>query len=613
VKKFDRYALAYLRLAEARSELDDAFGANNAVANASSLMPFGVSLTREEKLRIVAIRSAVLRRHDDAIEAYRDLARLNERDASAWLDLGRALEAAGRRVEALENYQKAVSLDSQYAAAHLRLAIVQVQTGNAPDGMLHFDEALRLYNAAGQREGEVEVLLREGSLLVASGENVKAREAIEHAFRLIDDSQTYYRVRAKFDDARITAFEGNYSRAEEISRKTVSEAVDAGLYSVASAGLTDFSYTLTIQRRADQAEIELSRAIDLAHKHDAKRAEMRARLQRASFMVGKAQPDEIITAVQEPLRYYAANHFPRNEAEANLVLAGALEELENYQEALRLSRGVLALGERIQDPALTSSAHESIARILSAQGNLPEALEHRERREQLNRAKKNGFGLSFDLTSRAELLIRLGRFEEAEIALREVDEGAAAGIDAFKLRLRRTAVLRAMRASIDRKWVLVAPFATQASAGYRAGDPPDENYLWGRILAEHALAQQGHSRSPLDVITGWMDKETDRSTRRDMAYWVAQTLLARGEHQRALSVAVAARDDPAASGNREQHWRMAVVAGLASQILTKRSVEGASIRAEVLREIDALKAAWPTQAAVYFARPDLALLCRQLQ
>ena len=55
-----------------------------------------------------------------------DLTVIHERDAAAWLDLGRAQDAAGMRSEALISYKTALAHDSQHAAARLRLAVLQV-------------------------------------------------------------------------------------------------------------------------------------------------------------------------------------------------------------------------------------------------------------------------------------------------------------------------------------------------------------------------------------------------------------------------------------------------------------------------------------------------------
>src|SRR5262249_44726658 len=99
VHLFPGYALAYLRLAEACSELDDALGANEALVRAAAAIPQGTRLREEEDLRLRAVRASVMRDHDVAIAAFRSLTAMYPRDASAWVDLGRAQEAAGMRSE----------------------------------------------------------------------------------------------------------------------------------------------------------------------------------------------------------------------------------------------------------------------------------------------------------------------------------------------------------------------------------------------------------------------------------------------------------------------------------------------------------------------------------
>ena len=90
---------------------------------------------------------------------------------------------------------------------------------------------------------------------------------------------------------------------------------------------------------------------------------------------------------------------------------------------------------------------------------------------------------------------------------------------------------------------------------------PDTNSRWGSVLLEHALAQQQMSRLPAGSILSWVEQTSSRVTRREMAYWVAQTLAARGEHERGgdgIATAIAA--EPAAAANAELRWRMVALA-----------------------------------------------------
>src|SRR4029079_10653249 len=87
--------------------------------------------------------------------------------------------------------------------------------------------------------------------------------------------------------------------------------------------------------------------------------------------------------------------------------------------------------------------------VADARGLLPQALQFRERREEISRRLQSAAWLAFDLTNHADLLIRLGRFSAAESLLRETEEGAAKGIQAYVGRRRRVSLLRARAASIQ--------------------------------------------------------------------------------------------------------------------------------------------------------------------
>lgn len=67
--------------------------------------------------------------------------------------------------------------------------------------------------------------------------------------------------------------------------------------------------------------------------------------------------------------------------------------------------------------------------------------------------------LAYDLTNRAELLIRLGRGAEADPLLAELEAGAGNGIEAFNERERRARALKALRAVIDARFTDAARIA----------------------------------------------------------------------------------------------------------------------------------------------------------
>ena len=125
----------------------------------------------------------------------------------------------------------------------------------------------------------------------------------------------------------------------------------------------------------------------------------------------------------------------------------------------------LEIAQKIQDDTQVALALENLAGQSSTLGFLPDALRYRERAEEIHRRQGNAYVLAFDLTNRAELLIRLGHGEKAETLLREVDAGIAKGIDAYVGRARRQKVLRTLRATIDGRYMEAVTLGVDVGPG----------------------------------------------------------------------------------------------------------------------------------------------------
>ena len=117
---------------------------------------------------------------------------------------------------------------------------------------------------------------------------------------------------------------------------------------------------------------------------------------------------------------------------------------------------------------------------------LPDALRYRERAEEIHRRQGNAYTLAFDLTNRAELLIRLGHGEKAEALLREVDAGIDKGIDAYVGRTRRVKVLRTLRATVDGRW------ADTVTAGLSVGPGPAKRPMGRRSWRRRSSIMRAH-------------------------------------------------------------------------------------------------------------------------
>lgn len=599
------YIQAHLRLAEAKAELDDGFGAQEALLRVNALLPANARLPREDQLRFDAVRSFVLRDHEQAIEAYRQLAEREPGVASRWLDVGRAEDAAGRRVAAMAHFEQAVTLDGQYAAAHQRLGVLQSQGGQGAAAIASLDEAIRLHQADANLEGEAEATLRKAAVHDARREHDAARRALARVADIaVDPRYESLRLRVAFARARLARAEGRVQEAETLSRAALDEAIAARMLTIASAGVYDLATALMVAGRYDDADVQFTRAIALATAQKAERAEMQARVQQASMRLAQDRFADVIVMVDAPLRFFTERRYVRNEAEAKSVLARAHEGLEHYDVAHQLASEVLSLATSIEDTVLIGVSLENLAGQAERLGQLPEAQALRERLEKIHRDNNDHAMLAFDFVNRAELLIRLGRGEDAERLLIEVDQAIAAGRAAYSGRSRRVALMRALRASIDGRFGEVEAFARQA-ADPGAG-PAGDTALFARVLAEHAKAQRGTSRAAVESIAGWPAEASNPALGRELAYWVARTLLLR-RPALALTVSESARTAVPAQGNLELRWRLAALSAQASSTAPNPG-GGATMRTAARDDLRTLLAQWSGQGVTYIARPDLAAL-----
>jgi tetratricopeptide (TPR) repeat protein/predicted Ser/Thr protein kinase len=607
------FVLAHLRLAEANAELEDSEAARQALLRVTELVPPNVSLRLEDQLRLDAVRSSVLRNHERAIEAYRQLAERTPNDASAWLDVGRAEDAAGRRVAAMEHFALATKLDGQYAAAHQRLGVLQSQGGQRETALASLAEAIRLHQAGGNVEGEAEATLRKASVHIARRELSDATTALARMEQLAAGPQfRSLQVRTRFERARVAQADGRFAEAEELSRGAVDDAVEGRMGPIASDGLRGLATILMVAGKFDEADLQLGRAIEVAVEQRAGRAEMQARLQRAVLRVEQGRYAEAIAEVEQPLQFCTTNHYVRNEAEAKSILARAHESLEHYDQAKKLASEVLTLAESIDDQVLIGVSLDNLAGQADRLGQLPEALGFRDRLESMHRANNDHVLLAFDLLNRGDLMIRLGMIREGTESLDQIDKMISEGHPAYEARRRGVAVGRATRLSILENFAEVEAAATPAFVS--AAGAMDDASLTATVLTEHARARMGRSRAAPGDIAAWPARASTPALGRELAYWVGRTLFERKAFDRAFQVTHGAWSAAPAKNNLELRWRLAA---LAAQALdgapgAPGGPTSATMRTLAREDLQVLLKQWAAHGPAYASRPDVAGLRKGL-
>jgi tetratricopeptide (TPR) repeat protein len=603
------YALAHSRLAEVLSALDEEGAAQASLIRVSGLVPDQSRLPPEDRLRLDAIRATVLRDLDRATEAYTALAKARPTDAGALVDLGRAQEAAGNLADARVSYERAIAIDAQFAAGFLRLGSVLGDAGDVAGATRALDEASRLYTLASSEEGRVETLLQRAAMLDAAGRFEETATAADEAMQIAQQAGlTAQEIRAGFIHASALVGRGAFADGEVAVRTFVDRAMAAGLQGVAADGLTDLAGTLLVRDRLDEAESAVVRAIAIAQERSLTRTAMNAATQRASIAVQRGRPRDALAFLDEPLKYFAQSRHRRLEAVALTLGARAHQQLGEYSEARELASRVLQFASTNKNPELTAQSLATLSTLAAIEGRLVEALQHRERATAIRRDLNDTETLPFDLTNRAEILIRLGRAAEAEATLREVDAGIRSGRGAFPTRVRRVAFLRALSALIDERFDAAREFA-EAVERAEPGRT-DDTAQSGRMLASVAAAHMTR-RGPVARLEA--DADADSPTGRELRLWRAAALLAVGDPTAAAADLDAVLGVTDSVGGDELQFR---AAGLAAMAAAARADQNrASSRArQAAASLERMREAWTREhAEPYERRRDIQRILSAVQ
>ena len=607
IEIYPQHALAYARLAEVAAELDDPATARGHLVRVADLAPQESRLPTAEQLRLQAVRALVLRDVDRAVARYRSLVVETRAEPGALVDLGRAQEAAGRRADARASYEQAVAADRQYAAAYLRLGVLEGLESRWAAALAAFVEAERLYKADSDVEGETEVLLNRGVVLDQKGEPQAARRDLERALVLATRSEsTFQRIRTQLALSIVTAAEGRIAESERSAAAAVDEALANGLDTVAAGGLLDLAATLLFADKPAVAQTEAHRALELAARRGAVLTVARAKIQLAEVYERRNRPSEALTLLAEVLPFVKSGHYRRHELTALSVAALARQRNGQLDEARRLAVEALAVADGIGDELQAAIAASSLASVTTALGDLPEALRLRERADAIRRRQGDKAALPYDLTNRADLLIRLGRGAEAKALLAEVDAGIAAGIGSYVGRKRRATLLQAFAAVTELRCADALPLLEQLEAG---GPKTDSAAVIGPGLRHFCEARAGRrSAGTIQEPAG----TPDQIAASEQHYWIAAAALQRGG---AAAAAAGADRGIALLGdlpNDELRWRLAAIGAAAAR---QRGDHTAAARLTAVSRdaIGRLRVTWKTDLDAYERRPDVVDLIKKEQ
>jgi serine/threonine protein kinase len=427
LKESPGYPLAHASLAEAWLELDSPDRASEEMLRASAPGNSSDRLETRDRERLEAVHSTLTRDFPHAVAVYTRLAEsapATDRPG-ALVDLGRALERATEPRKALDEYQKAVSLDHNYAGAWLRLAMVEGQLQQAAKMADALQHAESLYEAASDLEGETEVCYQRGTFASRQSRLNDAGEWLERARKsAVATRNPHQQIRALYQLSAVAYQKGDTVTAETLGKQAIEEAHAANIEFLAGRTYLDLGNAMRTRGDYAKATEYFNDLLRFARNYHNGRLEATA-LYSLGGIANRQHPDaEGTRQIEQALAWFQANGYP-SEASYCLVLLGRIRrDSGDLAGAGQAFNKQLELARASHDDLQTVVALASVSSILFLQERFPEALELAA--EQLTISNRMGDTLraAYAQDMLAQLYAELGRFEESGAAAEAVESAA---------------------------------------------------------------------------------------------------------------------------------------------------------------------------------------------
>lgn len=595
-----RFALAHASLARAYDELDYSDRAKESMLRALAVAQ-QTRLADPEQVRLRALQAVVSRDYDAATPLFAQLeAASTGRDRAATaVETGWLAQQRDDTDGAASAFQRALTVESGYAAALLRLGFIEGRRGDDAHALEHFAEAERTYDAASDHEGVTESLYQRANLLNRRSRAAEAMPVIEKALSVAHSlGNSYQDVRLRLLQGAAVRNAGDVERSVTITKQAIDDAVSQRMDNLATSGLVTLGNAYLSRLDLDAAEPLFRRALDLAERGHVRRYEALASISLASLLVQRSRPDEAAPFAKKALAFYNEAGYRREAVQSMTVLGTIHQQLGELDEGVAVVTEALQSAHALKDPQVELRLRERLVGLLQDQGNLPKALEEAGGVMPLLSTKMPGW---FVRITRATLLWRLGRTAEARQALTDIETGMRAANSGTWLPFLRVAQAElayadgrfAEASSIAHSALLISPIDDQVAqaaklvlvlAALRSGKVGE-----GLKGLEDGARTDAEAHLPADAATARL-RAAEALGRRDSTATLKLAQAAIGFFEPRL--------------NWEATWRAHAAAALA----TRDEAEAQTHRVAATDAIERLRQAWPAASIDgYFRRTDFAL------
>ena len=553
VKSDPRYALAHARLAEAWAELDSTGEAQQQMLLATAAEQ-QLSLHDEDKRYIDAVHHTLVREYSAAAQDYEEiLKRLpGEEKADGLVDLGRAYEKAGKVNGTMASYEQAAKLNPDEPAPFVHVGIWKSRRRDPAGAEVAFTRAEELYRAKSNDEGLAEVAYQRGYAANEAADSEHAHQYLNLSLNIARQIHSpQLEARSLSQLCSVEYYDGKGDKAIEDANQAIKIADENGLeyWKAERPDASGNAYLYKLDYA--NAESYAQQALGLARHNQHPRIEADAAFTLASIRdVQGGKWDEQISLAGVALRYYRDFGFMNMAAASSILIVRGEERKGNFAEALQAGTDLLQLAEKTHSDVSVETAEEAVGSAYLALEDYPAALAHFERALEI--ASKLHNAEAYQEAHCAEVLWRLGRYQDAEEMLARIPQGDRqrgdigadiAGTSSAAMLLSRGKNLRL--SSISRQALHQFP----SLPGDTVAD-----FVEVAALAEARLGKLDQARGDADKALALAHKETNEDL-------VAQAQLVEAEvywrshlPAKALAFAQSAAVYFSAKGKKESEW-----------------------------------------------------------
>ena len=601
------FALARARLAQAWNELDYVDRAKDELLAVNTLMRNGPAISPKDTLYLDAITAMARREFREAVRIYTQIAEQSPEEPHVYVDLGYAYENDGNPDKALENYLKAISLNSgQYATAYLRAAIVYIRKNEKKSAGDMLDKGEHLYGVAANNEGQNEIRRRRGILFRLDGKYHEAQAQFEQclasARALGMEAQ---QINALIDLSYVASLQGQAAEAKNHAEQAVLFAQQKQLENLAAGGLIELGNAYSARQDYPTAERYYQEAAQLARANKGRFREMSAQVNLGGLYISTLRVDDGLRLVQPAVNFFRQENYSAQLATGLTHLGRAHRRKGDYAAALQAFNEKLELAKRGYNQVAIADAEGELGAALMDQEDLPAALRHFDEALPTYQSIQNKLRLTYNKINRANILWKLGRYSEAEPLF--VDLLALTAPDANFKQLRPLVQVTIAEARLSqRNFAEAIKLSKEAISVAEDKDP--EIAIIGRCTLGLAFAQTGNHQE----AAKFSDEAVKISSGSSDFGLHSRALLARGETallandaQNALNLATEAQARFARGSQFESEWRAWVIASRANQKLGDRNQADAQ-RANAQITRSKLQEQWKAESInQYVLRPDI--------